>query len=114
MSEGRPLGARLVVSFELAKVSKLEGMYHPELTVEQLLLAIEEYARNSSSRAGHYDEEISNPFLCVVDSAIATAAQRAIMAIFTELNKKIQKLESQALTQEHENPDQADKEDVPF
>jgi len=79
-------GARLIVSFELADVRKHEGFYVPELTVEELLAAIEEYTRSACVRKGHYDEEISNAFLSVVDFAIADAAGKAVSALFAQLN----------------------------
>ena len=83
----RPLQkcARLVVSFELAESGKPEGLYVPELTVKELLEAIEEYTRLGCQRIGHHDEDISNPFLCVVDYAIAAAAKKAVLALFANV-----------------------------
>lgn len=85
MPKQTQLGARLVVSFELADVKKQEGLYKPELTVEELLTAIEEYTLSGCQRTKDYNEDISNAFLCPVDFAVAEAAKKAVLAIFDQM-----------------------------
>ncbi|MBI4088537.1 hypothetical protein HY415_00345 [Candidatus Kaiserbacteria bacterium] len=100
-------GARIVVSFELVDVRKSNGLYVPELTVEELLTAVREYTRSACGRTGNYDEDISNPFLCVVDFAVARAAEKAISALFAqqegaieELGRKVEDLQGRLVNQE--------------
>ncbi|MDO8492872.1 MAG: hypothetical protein Q7S34_04490 [bacterium] len=93
----KQLGARLVVSFELAEVRKHEGIYAPELTVEELLIAIAEYTRDGSKRVGGYDEDLSSPFLMAVDFAVADAAQKAVLAILAKKEAEMAELEAKNL-----------------
>lgn len=94
MPEHIERGARLVVSFELINVKKIEGIYVPELSVEELLKAIKEYTQSACERIRGYDEDISNPFLCAVDFAVAEAAQKAVSALFAERNEERRNLEA--------------------